>query len=258
MLWKDKCKVQFLPQLQQPVTDGLSTRFMSWWNSSRGTFQCTVLQSWVSVFKWAEKNIPSLRPWFRTNLKHKLESHSGRWLLGMCWMNAFLNWGRTGEHSASTGHWKHIGNVKKAAALDLVFLPLQVRIKLCLTSQPLRARTVHLARISHESNETLEEKLGWSLCFTAVEVPLSSVLGVCVLLAPGVPEMEKQSFLYLQAISSWSTFCPRWLLIAAAGSMPQETVTAFLNMHLSQMLSTTFKLEVHRQRNRHAAGEHLS
>ena len=140
MPWKDKCKVQFLPQLQQPVTDGLSTRFMSWWNSGRGTFQYTVLPSWVSVFKRAEKNTPSFRPWFRTNLKHKLESHSGQRLLGMCWINVFLNLGRTREHSASTGHWKHIGNVKKAAALDLVFLPLQVGIKLCLTSHPLRAR----------------------------------------------------------------------------------------------------------------------
>lgn len=60
----------------------------------------------------------------------------------------------------STGHWRHIVKVKKVAALVLVFLPLQCGIKLCLTSQPLGARTVRLARKSHRTSETLEEKLG--------------------------------------------------------------------------------------------------
>lgn len=170
--------------------------------ATRGTFQYTVLQSWVSMFKWAEKNIPSIRPWFRTNLRHKPEAHSGQWLLGMCWINVFLSWGCTHEHGEYTSHWKHIGNVQKAAALELVFLPLHGRIKLCLTSQPLGVGTIHLAGKSHKSNEALEEKLGWSLCSTAIEAPLSSV--PC--LHQECQKWRSGPFLTSQAISSWSTF----------------------------------------------------
>lgn len=208
-----------------------------------------------------KKNIPSIRPWFRTNLRHKPEAHSGQWLLGMCRINVFLSWGRPHEHGESTSHWKHIGNVQKAAALDLVFLPLQVRIKLCLTSQPLGVRTIHLAGKSHRSNEALEEKFVWSLCSTAIEAPLSSVPGVCALPAPGVPEMENCPFLASQAISSWSTFSGpirRWLLIAAADLVPQGTAIVSLNTCISQVLGTIFKLQVHQQRNRSSSGERLS
>lgn len=190
------------------------------------------------MFKWAEKNIPSIRPWFRTNLRHKPEAQSGQWLLGMCWINVFLSWGHTREHGESTIHWKHIGNVKKAAALDLLFLPLQVRIKLCLTGQPLGVRTIHLARKSHKSNEALEEKLGWSLCSTAIEAPLSSVPGVCALPAPGVPEMEKWSFPCLPVHQQLELLLwPRWLLIAAAGLVPQGTVIVSLNTCISQVMA---------------------
>lgn len=210
------------------------------------------------MFKRAEKNTPSIRPWFRTNLRHKPEAHSGQWLLGMCWINVFLSWGRTHEHGESTSHWKHIGNVKKAAALRLVFLPLQVRIKLCLTSQPLGVRIIHLARKSHKSNEALEEKLGWSLCSTAIEAPLSSVPGVWALPAPGVPEMEKWSLPHLPSHQQLEHLLwPRWFLIGAAGLVSQGTVIVSLNMYISQVLGTIFKLQVHPQRNGSSAGKRL-
>ena len=80
-----------------------------------------------------------------------------------------------------------------------------------------------------------------------------------VSLAPGVPEMGKRSFLHLPSHQQLEHLLPQMaVLIAAAGSASQGTVIVFLNTHLSQVLGTIFKLEVHRQRNGRPAGERLS
>lgn len=76
----------------------------------------------------------------------------------------------------SIGHWKHIGDLNRAAALGLSLLSLQVVTKPLVTSPPLGARTGHLARKSHEGNETLGQA---AVCSAAVEVPLSYMQSAC-------------------------------------------------------------------------------